>query len=181
MVTMSPDWVRTEITAFKESMNLSDEELIQLLRKNPKKLFSNRKDMNKIGRVLVHSLQFEWKEALTLVQSRPLIISGTTNDLLDMRMQLAKAGFKGEEIRRTLSTLPALLTLSWGNFKSAFAWLSERIGQEATRKAFLDQPMLFTVDFANFFIPKVEHLRKLKFSEVEVMEIFKQVPAVFVR
>lgn len=65
--------------------------------------------------------------------------------------------------------------------KQTFEWLKLKFSNDAIIKIYTENPLLFTVDFANFFIKKYKTLRKLKLKYKDIDKILLTYPQIFIR
>jgi hypothetical protein len=80
-----------------------------------------------------------------------------------------------------MNELPILLGLKAGNFRQTFEYLTQSIPEQKLREIYMNHPLLFAVDFSNFFMKKVQFLTSLKFTQKEVMNFFTTYPEIFIK
>lgn len=131
---------------------------------------------------------FSTDQLLDMLEKRPIYFTVPSEQIDTQYLALIDSGFSTPEIRRMVYSyitqvedLPILLALKPGNFRQTLEYLSERIPEEKVREIYLNYPMLFTVEFANFLIKKFQLFKYHGFNDKEIMSFFVNYPEIFVR
>lgn len=160
---------------------------MELFLKNPRLFFEKVGLKAALGNLLVRGLEYTGDQVLQMIASSHPVTQIHKANASDMYVELSRFGFGAPEIRKIVASahqfeaLPIVFSMPAGNLRQMRSYLLDYIELPTLKRIILEQPLLTTVEFSNFFMKKVQLLRTLKFSDEQIFRFLEKYPGVFVK